>query len=175
MTTYPVTYLVYFAYAVLRFLVNFLIDLVRYPLRLVLYPFKLLAYFEVSKKPVITYHGWCSLFPFQAVLIFITAAVCIGIALGCLLYLTTHYTVEWFNQWMRFVLRHSSAHRHLEDYRNWDSDTTAQEPRRLAQTGEFRPKVAKSKKYSGPRGASGHSASTIMEEEEESSSAYFDD
>ncbi|KAI9036058.1 uncharacterized protein KD926_002485 [Aspergillus affinis] len=148
LTTYPITYLAYFGYGVLRLLVNLLIGLARYPLRLVLLPFRVLAQFE-------------------AILIFITAAVCIGFILGALLYTTTHWTVELLNQWVGFIVSSFPSKPDIKTIR----DSLAEPSDLIRGSGQR----WGGKKYLEPWGASGPSTSTILEEDDESSSAYLED
>ncbi|KAH8431305.1 uncharacterized protein LDX57_008967 [Aspergillus melleus] len=150
LTAYPITYLAYFGYGVLRLLVNLLIGLARYPLRLVLLPFRVLAQFE-------------------AILIFITAAACIGLVLGVMLYCTTHLTVELFNQWLGFIVSSSPLKPDIESInkRYARPGTSA-----LVSGGRLE---WGGKKSLEPWGASGPSTSTILEEDDEYSSAYLED
>ncbi|PLB49460.1 hypothetical protein P170DRAFT_510004 [Aspergillus steynii IBT 23096] len=156
LTTYPITYLAYFGYGVLRLLVNLLIGLARYPLGLALLPFRILAQFE-------------------AILIWITTAGCIGLVLGILLYATTHYTVELFNQWVGLVVPHSPMR--LEyDALNPESGTVVKRSDTSDIVNDFRLKWGAEKNPGlRGRGASGPSASTILEVDDESSSAYFEE
>lgn len=90
-----------------------------------------------------------------------------------MLYLTTHYTVELFNQWVGFVVSNSPLRLEYEAL----APPVGTVAKRSVTPDLFKDARLKwaAKKYAGPRDVGGPSASTILEEDDESSSAYFED
>ncbi|KAB8216733.1 hypothetical protein BDV33DRAFT_150728 [Aspergillus novoparasiticus] len=143
---YPVTFLIYYGYRLLRLLATPLVKLGQLTLRCALLPFNLVLKFE-------------------AFLTFVLAAILTGVSLGLLLYYTSSFIVEILNQSLGLTYplpRHTQAR-------------TMKGPKRNALERGYSPLNEYLAGSSRQIRKSGLLSSTILEEEESNQDSNGDD